>query len=341
MLKTLHALLAKGKIVYVLGCGLEYFERLLQEGSEFEEYAHLPKDQVFALSWNDFEKITIADLIKGYNSTSFTPFEFSTSPRAYTNLQYRFEYLKIAEGCDNKCTFCIIPKIRGKQRSVPMEKVLIEVQQMVAAGIQEIIIIAQDTTRYGTDLYGEPSLIPLLQQIDKLPGDFRFRLLYLYPDVVTLKQLDELKKLKKFLPYFDIPLQHISSPVLKLMGRFYDEGYIQQFLEHIAKIFPVRFVRTNLIIGFPGETEADFAKLKAFVQQGYFNNIALFEYHDEPVAASSKLPNKVDDHTIRTRFTQLRQLVNRQLLAYESERKGKEEIGYIMDIVSEKVEGRR
>ena len=192
---------------------------------------------------------------------------------------------------------------------------------MVAAGIEEIILIAQDTTRYGTDLYGKPSLIPLLQEIDKLPGDFRFRLLYLYPDVVTLEQLDELSKLKKFLPYFDIPLQHISSPVLKLMGRFYDENYIIRFLEHIKKLFPDAFLRTNIIVGFPGESEEDFEKLLAFVEAGYFDNIALFEYHDEPLAASSHLPNKVDDYTIRTRFTKLRQVVNRQLLDYEAKRK--------------------
>ena len=109
-------------------------------------------------------------------------------------------------------------------------------------------MIAQDTTRYGTDLYGKPALFELLEKIDKLPGNFRYRLLYLYPDVVTLKQLEKLKKLKKFIPYFDIPLQHISSPILKRMGRFYDEKYILNFLAHIKKLFPVRFVRTNLII---------------------------------------------------------------------------------------------
>ncbi len=127
--------------------------------------------------------------------------------------------------------------------------------------------------------------------------------------------------MKKFLPYFDIPLQHISSPVLKRMGRFYDEKYIIQFIDQIKKIFPIRFIRTNLIIGFPGETKEDFEKLVKFVDDIKFDNIALFEYHDEPLAASSKLPNKVDDHKIRTRFTKLRQLVNRQLLDHEQARK--------------------
>jgi ribosomal protein S12 methylthiotransferase len=127
--------------------------------------------------------------------------------------------------------------------------------------------------------------------------------------------------LKKFIPYFDVPLQHISSPVLKKMGRFYDEEYIKEFLDQIKKIFPIRFIRTNLIIGFPGETKQDFEKLLKFVEETKFDNIALFEYHDEPLATSSKLPNKVPYDEIRTRFTKMRQLVNRQLLESEQVRK--------------------
>ena len=136
-----------------------------------------------------------------------------------------------------------------------------------------------------------------------------------------MNQVKELKKLKKFIPYFDVPLQHISSPVLKNMGRFYDEEYIIKFLDQIKKTFPIRFIRTNLIIGFPGETDKDFDKLMKFVDETNFDNIALFEYHDEPLAASSKLPNKVDYAIIRARFTKIRQLVNRQLLEWENARK--------------------
>ena len=196
---------------------------------------------------------------------------------------------------------------------------------MIANGIKEIILIAQDTTRYGNDIYGKPKLLDLLKKLDAVKGDFTYRLLYLYPDIVTLNQIKALKKLKKFIPYFDIPLQHISSPVLKKMGRFYDEEYITTFLDQIKKSFPTRFIRTNLIIGFPGETKKDFEKLMKFVDETNFDNIALFEYHDEPMAASSKLGNKVDDDEIRARFTQIRQLANRQLLTNVKARKGKEE----------------
>jgi len=325
MLDTLHELLAHGKIVYLLGCGLEYFEKIENGKLKIEN------DGVFFLSRNDFENITIKKLVDGYNSTTFGEFTFSKGPRVYTNAEEKFEYLKIAEWCDNRCTFCIIPKIRGKQRSLPIEKVLEETKQMIKAGIQEIILIAQDTTRYGTDLYGKPALFELLERLDKIRWDFKYRLLYLYPDVVTLKQLEKLTKLKKFIPYFDIPLQHISSPILKRMGRFYNEEYILKFLTQIKKLFSTRFVRTNLIIGFPGETKQDFEQLKKFVQEQNFDNIALFEYHDEPFATSSKLDKKVNGKEIRKRFLEMKKIVDKQLITNQKKRKWTQEVGYIVN----------
>ena len=339
--ETVKKLLKAGKTVYLMGCAVQYYKKLLEQETRTQGQGtnksqapspifHIPG--LHYLSRGDLNKVNLKNIVEWYDSKTFGDFEFANSPRVYTNLEQKFEYLKIAEGCNNHCTFCIIPDIRGKQQSLPIEKILTEAKQMIANGIQEIILIAQDTTRYGSDVYGEPKLLELLKKLDKLKWNFSYRLLYLYPDIVTLNQVKELKKLKKFIPYFDIPLQHISSPVLKKMGRFGDEKYIQKFIDQIKKIFPVRFIRTNLIIGFPGETKQDFEKLLKFVDETKFDNIALFEYHDEPLAASSKLPNKVDDHEIRTRFTKIRQLVNRQLLENENARKWKEEIGYIMEI---------
>lgn len=322
---TIKKLLKAKKTVYLLGCAVQYYKKLVTSVAKVPAHVHY-------LSRGDLNTITLKDIIQWYDSKSYWDFQFATSPRVYTNLEQKFEYLKIAEWCDNHCTFCIIPDIRGKQQSLSIEKVLTEAKNMIANGIKEIILIAQDTTRYGNDLYGKPKLLDLLKKLDAVKGDFTYRLLYLYPDIVTLNQIKALKKLKKFIPYFDIPLQHISSPVLKKMGRFYDEGYITTFLDQIKKSFPIRFIRTNLIIGFPGETKKDFEKLIKFVDETNFDNIALFEYHDEPMAASSKLGNKVDDDEIRARFTQIRQLVNRQLLANEKARKWKEDIGYIMEI---------
>lgn len=328
--ETVKKLLKAEKTVYLLWCAVQYYKKLTKE--QWITNVHY-------LSRGDLNKVNLKNIMQGYDSKTFGDFEFSTGPRVYTNLEQKFEYLKIAEWCDNHCTFCIIPAIRWKQQSLSIEKIITEAKNMIASWVKEIILIAQDTTRYGTDLYGEPKLLKLLKKLDAVKGDFTYRLLYLYPDIVTLSQIKELKTLKKFIPYFDIPLQHISSSVLKNMGRFYDEGYIIKFLDQIKKTFPIGFIRTNLIIGFPGETEKDFDKLMNFVDETKFDNIALFEYHDEPLAASSRLSNKVDYDIIRGRFTKIRQLVNRQLLDYEHVRKWKEETWYIMETwKDEKVE---
>ena len=344
MMENLEKLIKAGKKAYLLGCAVQYFNLRSEESNDLYEKekkdfeAFLKKNiwKVFLLSWNDLDHISIEKLKKWYNSKEFRDFTFPNSIRAYTDAIYGYEYLKIAEWCDNHCTFCIIPKIRWKQKSLPMEKILQEVKDMVDSGIKEIIIISQDTTRYWTDLYWEPKLFELLEKIDQIEWDFVYRILYLYPDIISLNHLSKFKKLKKFLPYFDIPLQHISSNVLKKMWRFYDTDYIYKFLDFIKKEFPNSFVRTNIIVGFPGETESDFQQLKEFIKKWYFDNVALFEYHDEPLAASSKLPNKVDNQTLKRRFFEISKIVDNELEKKWSKRKWKQ-IWYVMDFNEEKV----
>lgn len=282
----------KGKKVIPMGCAVKYFE-MTKESST-----------LVANLWNQ---------VLAYTDELNTLF-LSETPRALTNLDQGFEYLKIAEGCDNACAFCIIPKIRGKQRSMPIEKVLTEAQNLVNQGAEELILIAQDSTRYGTDLYGKPQLFELLEQIEQVPGDFHYRVLYLYPDLLTKKQLEKLTHFDKFIPYFDLPFQHISSKLLKSMGRYYDEQGIYDLLDFIKSSFPTHFIRTNFIVGFPGEKEADHQQLINFIKKDYFDNIALFEYHDEPLATSFLFPDKVDDATLHQRFLELRQIVNQMLL---------------------------
>ena len=193
--------------------------------------------------------------------------------RAYIHAPFGHEYLKIAEGCDNSCTFCIIPQIRGKQTSRKTEDIIKEVHTMLANGIREIQIIAQDTTRYGTDLYAEPKLFELLEQIEAIPGDFKYRLYYMYPDILTLDHVQRLKGFKKLLPYFDIPFQHSSERILKRMGRHYDEAHVEAFLLSIRESFPEAFIRTSFIIGFPGERDEDFQHLIEFVKRHNFESV--------------------------------------------------------------------
>lgn len=335
MINTMNNLLDKWKKVYLLWCWLQYFKSLANKTPIIQNDKE--KNNLFSISRSDLENITISNLIKWYNSKDFKDFKFTDLPRAYTNAEYKFEYLKIAEWCDNHCTFCIIPKLRGKQKSLPIEKIINEIHNMLNAWIYEIILIAQDTTTYGRDLYGENKLFQLLEEIEKIKADFKYRLLYLYPDIITIKELKRLTKFKKFIPYFDIPLQHISSRILKRMWRFYNEEKIYRLLDFIKKEFPISFIRTNFIIWFPGETDEDHKKLLDFIKLEYFDNIALFEYHDEPFATSSKLDNKVPANIIRKRFTQTKQLVNCQLINLENNRKWKEKVWYIMDFMYDEI----
>lgn len=332
MIQCLQSLIDAKKKVFVLWCGVQYFQNLTKE----DRPKILKHTNVKFISWQDLDKITIHDLITGYSSKRFDDFSFPINDiRAYTNSVYWFEYIKIAEGCNNSCSFCIIPKIRWKQKSLSIEKISEQAENLLQNGVQEIILLSQDSTRYWIDLYKNPALIRLLQKLDDLNYDFNYRVLYLYPDIVTLKHLDKFKKLKKFLPYFDIPLQHISSDVLKRMGRFYDSDYIKKFLGYLKINFDSCVVRTNIIVGFPGETDKDFEELVEFIEKTDFDNISLFEYHDEPVSSSFKLSEKIPDSLIRDRFAILKKIVDEKLEQKYKQRKCMEQIGYVVDITGD------
>ncbi len=232
------------------------------------------------------------------------------SVRAFLHSYKWYEYLKIAEWCNNKCSFCIIPNIRWKQRSRSIEDILEEVKIMVNSGIKEIEIISQDTTRYWVDLYKAPYLLELLEKIDEIEWDFKIRLFYMYPDILSMTHIDRLANLKKLLPYFDFPFQHISPNVLKNMNRFYDDSHINKIIDYIKEKFSNNFFHTNFIIGFPWETEDDFNMLLDFAKKYEFDSVSVFGYHDEPLADSNKLPNKIDSKTIKSRVKTMKTLLN-------------------------------
>ncbi len=257
--------------------------------------------------------------------------------RAYFNAPYSYEYLKISEWCDNTCTFCIIPKIRGMQKSRKKEDIVAELKLMVQNGIKEICIISQNTPMYGSDIYGEPILFDLLDEIDTISWDFEFKVFYMYPDILTEEFLEKLKHLKKFIPYFDMPFQHISAPVLKRMGRHYDEAHIFKILDFIRNNFEQSFIHTNFIVGFPWEEKADFEKLIAFIQKYKFESISVFEYHDEPLAPSHNLDKKVPHKEALLRLETLKKEVEKIYEENFEKRKWKFFNGYIMDIGTKKV----
>lgn len=262
---------------------------------------------------------------------------WTESVRAFLHAHKWYEYLKIAEWCNNKCSFCIIPNIRWKQVSRTIEDILKEVTIMVNSWIKEIEIISQDTTRYWIDLYKAPYLLELLEEIDKLPWDFKIRLFYMYPDILSLTHIDRLSKIKKLLPYFDFPFQHISPNVLKNMARFYDDKHIFKIIDYIKEKFPNAFFHTNFIIWFPWETKEDFEMLKDFAIKYEFDSVSVFGYHDEPLADSSKLENKVDSKTIKSRTKEMKAILNCIYDKKDENRKNRELVWFIEEVLEDKV----
>jgi len=362
MFQTVEKLLSKKKKVCIIWCGVQYFEKLLNQISPNPSLSRgetllppwqrgMPKaggfkqelerrekilenENISYLSRNDLNLTNLQNLTS--RSQTFQDFCRYDAPRLLTNYENRYEYLKIAEWCNNSCAFCIIPQIRWKLTSLPIKSVISDAENLLKQWIEELIIVAQDTMRYWTDFSAKSQLLPLLHELDKLPYDFKYRILYLYPDILTLKQLEEFASLEKFIPYFDIPLQHISPKLLKSMGRFYDDKMIHTLLKWIRSLFPDSFIRTNIIIWFPGETDEDMQLLQSFLDENYFDNIALFEYHDEPLAKSSTFENKVPDKLIHSRFKTIRWQVDKLLKVREKKRKWKNQIGFVESVREKK-----
>lgn len=202
-------------------------------------------------------------------------------------------YLKIADGCDNRCAYCLIPSIRGGFRSKPLESVVEEAQRLAASGAVEISLIAQDTTSYGADIYGRPRLADLLKELVKIKSVRWWRLMYVYPERVTKELIAVMKANKSVCRYLDMPLQHISGGVLKRMNRSSTEASIKAKIAELRRAMPDIALRTNFIVGFPGEKQADFKKLLAFVKASKFDNVGVFAYSREPGTSAAGFPDQV------------------------------------------------
>jgi ribosomal protein S12 methylthiotransferase len=217
-------------------------------------------------------------------------------------------YLRIAEGCNNRCSYCVIPFIRGRFRSVPMEDLIAEAKELVAGGAKELLVIAQDITRYGMDLYGKPSLAALLQELEKIEGLQWIRLHYLYPDVLTDELLETCAKSEKILHYFDMPIQHINDRVLKRMNRHGDGNMIRERIRKIREYMPDAVIRTSLIVGFPGETEEEFTELYDFLCEYRLERAGVFCYSQEEGSAAAEMPDQIDEDTKELRRARIYQL---------------------------------
>ncbi len=216
--------------------------------------------------------------------------------RVLTTLPF-YSYLKIADGCDNCCTYCIIPRLRGHYRSRPMGDLVREAEQLARQGVKELTLVAQDTTRYGIDLYHQPMLPELLRRLCKVEGLHWLRLLYGYPEAVSDELIDVMAAEEKVVPYLDMPIQHVNARVVKAMNRRMTGEKIEALVKKMRARVPGLTLRTTLIVGFPGETEAEFDELADFVRRVRFERLGVFPYSREEGTPAAELPDQVDEET--------------------------------------------
>ena len=307
----------KCKYLVVMGCLVQrYYEDLVKA---------LPEVDLF-LKIEDYDKMwkKIEELFEKKNSSQAELCQKATSPIArvlklpmFEEREYlqrtistgeNFAYLKIGEGCSNMCTYCAIPYIRGLFVSRPMEDILEEAKTIAKKGIKELIIIAQDTTKYGKDLYGESKLAELLTELCKIKELHWIRFLYSYPEGITDELIQVVKKEKKIAKYFDIPIQHISNEVLKKMNRKTSKENIEKLISKIRREIPGVALRTSLIVGFPGETKEQFEELYDFVEKTKFDKLGVFEYSKEDGTPAATMPNQIHHMTKKSRFNKIMSL---------------------------------
>lgn len=226
-----------------------------------------------------------------------------------------FAYLKIAEGCDKHCTYCIIPKIRGNFRSVPMERLLTEAQELADQGVKELILVAQETTLYGKDLYGEKSLPKLLKELCKISGIQWIRILYCYPEEITDELIQVIKEEDKICKYLDLPIQHASDAILKRMGRRTSKAQLVEIVEKLREEIPEIALRTTLITGFPGETAEQHEELMEFVDMMEFDRLGVFTYSPEEDTPAATMPDQIEESVKEDRQADLMEL--QQEIAFE------------------------
>lgn len=285
---------AKCQFLIVTGCLVKRYQKELEKA--------LPEVDLF-ISVDEYDEMwcKIENLLdlprKSKNTLDYLDRTISTGDKT--------AYLKIAEGCSNHCTYCAIPSIRGPYISRPMEEILKEARRLADLGYQEIIVIAQDTTKYGIDLYGEPKLAELLEKLCQIQNFKWIRFLYAYPESITDELIEMVKKQDKICHYFDIPLQHFSDRVLKRMNRKSDSKSIENLITNLRKQIPDVIIRTTFMVGFPSETEEDFEELYEFIKKAKFEKLGAFAYSKEDGTPASKLKEQIHYRTKQRRWNLL------------------------------------
>ena len=305
----------KCKYLIVMGCLVQrYYEELIKALPEVDLFIKIDE---YDKMWEKIEKLIKEDSVEISTTntckkiTEIKPLPMPTRNEFFERIVTtgtNFAYLKIGEGCSNKCTYCAIPYIRGPFVSRPQEEIIEEAKILADKGIKEIIIIAQDTTKYGIDIYGEPKLAELLKKISEITEIRWIRFLYSYPEGITDELIQTVKNNEKICKYFDIPIQHISDSILKKMNRRTNKKQIESLIEKLRKEIPNVTLRTSLIVGFPGENQKDFDELCEFVRTAKFDKLGAFMYSKEEGTPAAKLPEQIHGNTKKSRYNKIMEI---------------------------------
>lgn len=305
----------------VVGCLAQRYKEVLE--TEIPEI-----DAVISIREYPHLHEKLQELLGGDSIVSYGKCERLVSSKPWT------AYLKIAEGCSNRCTYCAIPLIRGGNVTFPMEEIVAEAKELAATGVKELVLIAQDTTKYGIDLYGRRALLDLLKQVHEIEGFHWIRILYMYPDEIDEELIEGMAKLPKVLPYFDIPMQHANDRMLEAMNRRGKKEDVLKLIKKIRETFEDPTLRTTFIIGFPSETQEDFDELMQFVEDVHWDRMGAFTYSPEEDTPAYDMVQDVSEEEKQRR---LNILMERQIeISLENNRK---RIGTTMEVLVEAQDG--
>ena len=327
------------KYLIVIGCLVQrYYDELVKLLPEVDLWIKLDE---YDILWEKIEDLVKRDIVEKSKTKKITKISEIPPMPMFSQEEYldrtittgkNYAYLKIGEGCSNRCTYCAIPYIRGPFVSRKKEDIIEEAKDLAKNGIKELIIIAQDTTKYGIDIYGESKLASLLDDISKIDGIKWIRFLYSYPEGITDELIDVVATNSKIAKYFDIPLQHISDNVLKRMNRKTNKKQINELISKIKSKIPDVTLRTSLIVGFPGETNEEFNELLDFVKIAKFDKLGVFKYSKEDGTPAARLPNQIHGNTKTSRYNKI--MKEQQKISEENLEK---KIGKVYEVLIENI----
>ena len=312
------------KALLVTGCMAQRYQKEIPQ--------EIPEVDA-VLGTNSYDKIVeaIDEGLQGKDYQRYEPLTGipETDARRVVTTGGSFEYLKIAEGCDKHCTYCIIPRLRGRYRSVPMEQLIAEAHQMAEEGVKELILVAQETTVYGKDIYGEKSLHLLLKKLCQIPGICWIRILYCYPEEIYPELIQVMKEEPKICHYLDLPIQHANDEILKRMGRRTTKQELIDIVQNLRREIPDIALRTTLITGFPGETQEQHQELLEFVDEMEFDRLGVFTYSPEEDTPAAAMPNQIDEEVKLDRQAELMELQQEISLDNGERRVGQEVLAMV------------